>query len=236
MDTDKIWGEIAGRAGVTLSAEQNATLSRYLDLLIEANQRMNLTRITDRAAAEVGHVGDALTVLAFLPAGPIQLADVGSGGGVPGIPLAIARPEMRVTLIESTKKKATFLREAVTQLNLTNVAVSDERAEDAGLRDLREVFDVAVARAVGTLDWLMEWCLPLVKKGGKMLAMKGPKHMEELVAGQKVARLLGGGKVVVHPVVLPGTSGHVIVEVPKIGRTDPDYPREPTMSKGKSLA
>src|SRR5437763_705834 len=82
-----------------LDNNQVSQLAAYLDLLIEANQRMNLTRITDRAAAEIGHVGDALTVLAFLPAGAIQLADVGSGGGVPGIPLAIARPEMRVTLI-----------------------------------------------------------------------------------------------------------------------------------------
>jgi 16S rRNA (guanine527-N7)-methyltransferase len=233
---NEVWEQVVARSGVELSARQHEQLGQYLELLTEANQRMNLTRITDRAAAEVGHVGDSLTVLAFLPAGEIRLADVGSGGGVPGIPLAIARPQMRVTLIESTKKKAAFLREAVKQLDLSNVTVSDERAEDAGLGDLREEFDVAVARAVATLDWLMEWCLPLVKKGGKVLAMKGPRNVEELAAGQKVARMLGGGEIRVHPVELPGTSGHVIVEVPKVGRTDPDYPRESTMSKGKPLA
>src|SRR3954451_1106157 len=109
---------LARRAEVELSADQIARLSRYLDLLLEANQRMNLTRIADRAAAEVQHVGDALTVLPFLPKGTHELADVGSGGGVPGIPLAIARPDTRVTLLESTRKKANFLQEVVTKLSL----------------------------------------------------------------------------------------------------------------------
>jgi len=232
----ELWNQIAARGRVALRDEQDAQLGKYLDLLIQANARMNLTRITDPAAAEVGHVGDSLTLLEFLPAGEIRLADVGSGGGVPGIPLAIVRPEMQVTLIEATKKKAVFLREAAKELGLTNLEVSEDRAEDAGRGKMRETFDVAIARAVGTLDWLAEWCLPLVKTGGKVLAMKGPRHVEELAAGQKVARMLGGGAIAVHPVELPGTSGHVIVEIPKIGRTDAKYPRIASVAKGKSLA
>src|SRR4051794_29073957 len=161
---------------------------------------MNLTRITDRAAAEVQHVGDALTVLPFLPTGPCRIADVGAGGGVPGIPLAIARSDATVLLIESTRKKAAFLKEAVAALGLSNVSVSEWRAEDVGRSNSRETFDIALARAVATLDWLAEWCLPLVKKGGKMLAMKGPKVADELPAARKVAKMAGGGEAIIHPV------------------------------------
>src|SRR3954452_19111708 len=101
-----LWNDLAARDGLSLTAEQHARLARYLDLLLAANATMNLTRITDRAAAEVQHVGGSLTVLPFRPNDPHALADVGTGGGVPGIPLAIARPDARVVLIEATKKKA----------------------------------------------------------------------------------------------------------------------------------
>src|SRR3954463_10215443 len=127
-----LWNELAGRAGLSLTEIQHSLLARYLDLLLDANQRMNLTRITDRAAAEVQHVGDALTVLPLLPKDPHRLADVGSGGGVPGIPLAVVRPDAQVVLIESTKKKAAFLRQAAEAMELTNVRVSEERAEEVG--------------------------------------------------------------------------------------------------------
>ena len=233
---NELWGQLASAAAVTLSEAQHALLSRYLDLLLDANQRMNLTRITDRAAAEVQHVGDALTLLPFLPAGPIALVDVGSGGGVPGIPLAIARPDARVMLVESTKKKAAFLKSAVAELGLGNVSVSEWRAEEVGHSNSRETFDVAVARAVATLDWLAEWCLPLVKKGGKLLAMKGARAAEEVPAAAKAVKMLGGGPAVVHPVELPGSEHRVIVEVPKVIRTDKRLPRAATQAKGKPLA
>jgi 16S rRNA (guanine527-N7)-methyltransferase len=232
-----LWNDLAARAGLVLSAEQHARLARYLDLLLEANARMNLTRITDRATAEVQHVGDALTLLPLLPNGAHRLADVGTGGGVPGIPLAVARPDAHVVLIESTKKKASFLASAVEALELANVTVDDTRAEDAGLSPkLRETFDVATARAVATLDWLAEWCLPLVKpKTGKVLAMKGARVAEELPAAARAIKLLNGGEPVVHPVDLPGSEHRVIVEIPKRGRTDPRYPRSATVAKGRAL-
>src|SRR4051794_19276637 len=154
-----LWNDLAARAGLSLTTEQHAGLARYLDLLLAANARMNLTRITDRAVAQVQHVGDSLTVLPFLPKGPFRLADVGSGGGVPGIPLAIARPDATVLLIESTKKKAAFLKQAIEALDLPNASVSEWRAEDVGHSNNRENFDVALARAVATMDWLAEWCL-----------------------------------------------------------------------------
>jgi 16S rRNA (guanine527-N7)-methyltransferase len=232
---NELWNTIAGRAAVKLDAERHALLGRYLDLLLTANETMNLTRITDRAAAEVQHVADSLTVLPYLPPGACSVADVGSGGGVPGIPLAIARPDAAVTLIEATKKKADFLKRAVESLGLTNVTIAAIRAEEAGNGALRESFDVAIARAVATIDWLAEWCLPLAKKGGRVLLMKGPRHADELPKSQRAIRLLGGGEPAVHPVDLPGSKGLVIVEIRKTGRSDKRYPRPAHIAKGKPM-
>ncbi|HXE55659.1 MAG TPA: 16S rRNA (guanine(527)-N(7))-methyltransferase RsmG [Tepidisphaeraceae bacterium] len=231
-----LWTEIAARAGAMLTPPQHDQLSRYLELLFSANQRMNLTRIIDREAAEVHHVGDALTMLGHIPPGKQRVADVGSGGGVPGVPLAIARPDLELVLIESTKKKALFLKSAAGELGLSNVHVSDARAEDVG-RDpkWRESFDVVVVRAVGTLNWLAEWCLPLVKRGGRMLAMKGPKAAEELPAAEHAIRLVGGGSPDVHPANLPGADNHVIIEIAKTDRTPKAYPRPASIAKGKPL-
>jgi 16S rRNA (guanine527-N7)-methyltransferase len=232
---NQLWSDLAGRAGVALSEAQHARLAQYIDLLLAANARMNLTRIESVDEANVNHIGDALTLLPHLPKSPHALADVGSGGGVPGVPLAIARPDARLTLIEATKKKAAFLRETIQTLQLTNVNVLDERAEDIGRGTERESFDVAVARAVGTIDWLAEWCLPLVRVGGKMLAMKGPKANDELPAAQDTIRVLGGGQAVVNAVSLPGAEHHVIVEIPKIRKSDARYPRPATAAKGKPI-
>lgn len=231
-----LWDQLAARATLTLSEEQITQLHRYIDLLLEANQRMNLTRIADRAAAEIGHVGDALTVLPFLPAGPLELVDVGSGGGVPGIPLAIARLDAKVLLIESTQKKAAFLAETVKVLGLANVSVSSQRAEEAGRSAAREKFDIAVARAVGAMVFLVEWCLPLVKKGGRFLAMKGARIAEELPGAAVAIKAAGGEPAMVHPVELPGTEHHVIVEIVKIGRTPSNLPRGATVAKGRPLS
>lgn len=230
-----LWNELATAAGLTLSDDQIAKLSRYLDLLFEANQRMNLTRIESREAAELQHVGDALTLLVHLPKDGHRLVDVGSGGGVPGIPLAIARPDVRVTLVEATQKKAAFLKSAVEAMGLANVDVRAERAEDVGHSDQREACDVAVARAVGALDFLAEWCLPLVRRGGRFLAMKGPRVTEELPLARFAIKRLGGGEPVVHAVGRAEFGQHVIVEIPKVQKTDVRYPRAASAAKGKPL-
>jgi 16S rRNA (guanine527-N7)-methyltransferase len=233
---NELWNQLAARANITLSPEQHAQLSRYLDLLEQANQRMNLTRIVDRAQAELHHIADALTLLPFLPAGQIRVADIGSGGGVPAIPLKIARPDSFVVMVESTKKKATFLEEAIFELKLADVAIVPDRAEQAGQNPLfRETFDVVTARAVATMPWLAEWCLPLAKKHGKMLAMKGPKVAEELPLSNKTLNFLGAGQPRIHKVDLPGTEHHVIVEITKVGKGDLRYPRPATSAKGKPM-
>ncbi|HEY1411909.1 MAG TPA: 16S rRNA (guanine(527)-N(7))-methyltransferase RsmG [Rhodopila sp.] len=231
-----LWTELAAGANRTLSEEQLDRLSKYLDLLLEANRRMNLTRIVDRDAAELQHVADALTLLKFIPPGARRIADVGSGGGVPGVPLAVALPEVQFVLLESTRKKAVFLEEAARELALANVRVASMRAEDAG-RDaaFRETFEVVTARAVGAMNWIAEWCLPLLRKGGVLLAMKGPKAAEELPLAEHAIKLLGGGSPDVRPAGLPGAGGHVIVAIRKIAKTPPAYPRPATATRGKPL-
>jgi len=225
-----LWDLLAGRAGFVLSPPQHELLGRYLDLLWQANQTMNLTRITERAAAEIGHVGDALTLLAWIGKDCRTLVDVGSGGGVPGLPLAIVLPGVTVTLLESTQKKAGFLQRVVGELKLTNVTVLAKRAETVGHSALRETFDVATVRAVGQLDWLAEWCLPLVRVGGMLLAMKGKKATEEAPAAGKAISICGGQTAAIHPAGLPGFDEHVIVQIRKSLPTPARYPRLPTQS------
>lgn len=233
---NELWQSLAQKAGLTLDPAQVSQLDSYLDLLLAANQRMNLTRITERAQAEILHVGDALTLLPHLPPGPHKLADVGCGGGVPGIVLAIARPDARIILIESTRKKADFLREATTSLNLSNVTVESARAEQIAHSKERESFDFAVARAVALLPILVEWLLPLVKIGGFALAMKGPRAVEELKQAEPAIRQLGGGMPETVPVDLPTTTGHLLIKIPKIARTPAKFPRDPSISKGLPIS
>jgi len=230
-----LWQQLARRAEMILSQQQTDQLSSYLHLLLAANREMNLTRIDTIESAEVGHVGDALTLLPHLPRPPFVLADVGSGGGVPGIPLAISRPDSQVLLIESTQKKAAFLENAVRQIGLTNVRVSSKRAEDEARGGSREKFDVLAARALAAMNVLVEWCLPLAKVGGKVLAMKGGKISEELPAAARAIKLLGGADAMVHPADLPGSDYHVVVEVRKVQATDKRYPRPTAMTKDKPL-
>ncbi len=230
-----LWNQLAARSKRALTDFQHARLHRFLDLLLEANQTMNLTRIVDRPSAEVQHIADALTLLEHLSPEHLLLADVGTGGGVPGIPLAIALPDLQVTLIEATQKKAAFLQRTVAAMELSNVKVIAQRAEEVGQGRRRESFDVAVARAVGAVAWLAEWCLPLVKPGGKVLAMKGPKALEEIPQAGRAIKLLGGGKPVLHPVELPGAQGLLILEIPKIEPTPKKFPRPATATGGRPL-
>jgi 16S rRNA (guanine527-N7)-methyltransferase len=230
-----LWNDLASRAQLSLTEQQHALLSRYLDLLLDANAKMNLTRIDDRSAAEVQHVGDALTLLPFLPRDPHTLADVGSGGGVPGIPLAIVRPDAQVTLIEVTRKKADFLHRTVEALDLPNVTILSSRAEDVGRGALRESFDVVTARALAELVWLVEWCLPLLKIGGRLLAMKGPKVHEEIPHARQAILATGGGAPSLHPVELPGIDNHLLVMITKAAPARPQYPRLAGQAKGRPL-
>ncbi len=194
--------------GVSLDDAAVARLADYLGRLLAMNERVNLTAITDPAEAWARHALDALTLVplvADLPAGA-SVVDVGSGGGVPGIPLAIARPDLRVTLVESTQKKAAFLAAVSSALGLANVAVLAERAEHL-LRTQRGRFDVATARAVGRLAELAPITVPFVRPGGRALLIKGQRADEELVEALGVLAQLR----CTHERTVPTPTGRVVV-------------------------
>lgn len=214
----------AAQAGIEFEPGDLEALGAYLALLLDETTRINLTAVRDPDEAWTTLILDSLTllsVLAELGDAP-AVADVGSGAGLPGIPLAIALPRSRVTLIEATAKKADFLRRAAAQLKLTNVEVVNQRAERAGEHrsPLRETFDAATARAVGHLATVAELTLPLVRVGGLVLAVKGEKAEQELAESAKALSVLGAdpGAVVTTP------TGRIVV-LRKNRPTQPAYPR-----------
>lgn len=219
----------AGQLGLTLSADQLATLAAYRALVLLVNQQINLTGIREPDAFERLHLVDALSLLPAMGRrrGPVtRLVDIGSGAGLPGVPLAIVRPDLRVTLVEATAKKATFLQRVVDELGLANVAVVAGRAEDLAHRvELRECFDVATARAVAALPTLVELGLPFLRVGGRLLAPKKRAIEAELQAVGPALRLLGGQLGPPVPVELPELTEHQIIVVYKQRPTLALYPR-----------
>lgn len=210
-------------------------LARFAHLLVEGNRRMNLTGPCELEELWRRHLLDSLGLVPHLknePGGQL-LIDVGSGAGLPGIPLAMARPDLSFTLLEATTKKARFLEETVADLGLTNVTVLNQRAETAGkARRSRERYDIALARAVGPLAVLAELTLPLLQVGGKLLALKGRSGPNEFAPARKALELLGGGPPGKTPI---GTGGGFLVRVEKIRPTPPRYPRPPGHAKAQPL-
>jgi 16S rRNA (guanine527-N7)-methyltransferase len=211
---------------IELTAAQRDQFNRYQTLLLDWNERMNLTAVTDPTAVPIRHFLDSLSCL--LVTGPLDgqnLIDIGAGAGFPGLPLKILYPGLRLTLAESVGKKCRFLEAVITELGLENVAVLNERAEVVG-RDPahRERYDWAAARAVAALPILAEYLLPLCRVGGRMVAMKGEAAALELAA-TAVAQL-GGGAAQLQPVALPGeTSPRYLVVISKSNPTPDNYPR-----------
>jgi 16S rRNA (guanine527-N7)-methyltransferase len=203
---------------------------RYVELLLRANARLNLTRVVEPEAVARLHLLDALVALPVLDAlGPETAVDLGSGGGVPGIPLAMARPEVRWTLVDSVAKKVQALRGFVEALGLRNVEVVAERAETLGRSPAyRERHGLVAARACAALPVLVELALPLLAVGGSLLAWKGPltDADDEVRRGRSAAAQLGGGEVEIRP-SLPALGGHSFVTVTKVRQTPERYPRRP---------
>ncbi len=211
-------------------------LGLFLAILLDANNSLNLTAITDPDDAWRKHILDSLTlipVLADIPEGGC-VADVGSGGGVPAIPLAICLPALRFTLIESTQKKAAFLRAAAAALALTNVEIINDRAEEVGQQHRndngRESFDAVTARALGRLNIAAELTVPLAKPGGIIAFVKGEKADEELIEAKRALGLLGA----VHVDTIQTPTGRIVI-LEKTTRTPRTYPREAGEPKRKPL-
>jgi len=206
---------------------QLAQMDRMCRLLLSWNQRLNLTRITEPAEIAVKHFVDSLMPisLSLVPAAS-RVVDVGSGAGFPGIPLKIWDDSLLVTLVESTLKKAKFLAMVADELSI-QLNVVGERAEDVGNNPQhRELYDIAIARAVGPFPVLCEYCLPLVRVGGSFIAMKGREVENEIAAGERALRLLGGQLEMVREYDLPfGMGRRSLVVVRKIAAVPSQYPR-----------
>ncbi|MDI1449068.1 16S rRNA (guanine(527)-N(7))-methyltransferase RsmG [Polyangium sp. 6x1] len=195
--------------GVRLDAPVLATLGDYLARLLAMNEQMNLTAIKDPSEAWEKHALDALTLvplLADVGAGS-RLVDVGSGGGLPGIPIAIARPDLQVTLVDATQKKTVFLSAVAAALGLGNVEARTGRAEQLGAGELRGRFDVVTARAVARLNLLVPLTAPLAKPGGLVLLVKGQRADEELAEAKRVLAEQGAA----HEKTVATPTGRIVV-------------------------
>lgn len=222
---------------ITLTENQYEQFQKYFELLVEWNEKMNLTAITDESGVALKHFADSLSLLNFVDIPQNStLADVGTGAGFPGVVLKIARPDIKLTLIDSLNKRLVFLNEVCSQLGI-DAELIHSRAED-GARDekLRENFDFAVSRAVARMNVLSEYCLPYVKVGGAFCAMKGAQANEEFKESLNAINTLGGKLENKYFFELPENGGErAIAVVRKVRNTPQKYPRQSGKIKAKAL-
>ena len=214
-------------AQLSFTEEQLAQFTRYYELLVETNKVMNLTAITEPEEVAVKHMVDSLLAYEDGMQGK-TLVDVGTGAGFPGVPLKIYCPSLRVTLVDSLGKRLRFLEQVIDELELKGIRCEHLRAEDAGRsKKHREQYDYVTARAVARLSVLSEYCLPLAKKGGHFIALKGSRFAEEIEEGEAAVKILGGKIISAEPVKLPGLDdGRAIIKIAKIKATPAQYPRK----------
>jgi 16S rRNA (guanine527-N7)-methyltransferase len=225
--------------GLELAPEARRIIGDHVRLLLAWNAAINLTSIRDPASIAIRHVVDSLAAVPLLRArrvggGKIDaLLDLGSGGGFPGVPLAVVVPLGRVALVESVGKKAAFLATAVEATGLApRVTVAGVRAEDlARDRDQRERWPVVTVRAVGRLDELVELAFPLLVPGGMLVAWKGNDIVDETATALRAVAAMGGGGIEALPVPVRGLEGHRLVVVTKRGRTADGFPRDPAVRR-----
>ena len=226
--------EGASEINVPLTDKQVDHFLLYYDLLLEWNQKMNLTAITEPEEVIQKHFLDSLTCLEtglFFPG--CRVIDVGTGAGFPSIPLKIAMPELSIVLLDSLQKRLTFLEEVADRLSLSGLSFCHARAEDAAIKtEYREMFDIAVARAVAPMNVLSELCLPFVKKGGYFVAMKGSRGEEEWADGKGAISLLGGETEKIRKTRI---DSHTIISIKKIANTPKKYPRRAGIPSKKPL-
>lgn len=233
------------RLGLTLDDAALDALERYFDLILEWNERAGITSISDPAEAQHRHFGESLALLqalrgaGLLPEGvPTRVADLGPGGGFPGVPMRIAEPALTLVLVESSQKRAEFLQIAVDTLALVGVEVVPQRIEDAGRNPaLRASFDLVVARALAAMPVLVEYALPLLREGGVLAAPKGSRALDELAEARMAIEALGG--IALDPIALPVAEGappQTVLLVRREGALDERYPRRAGMPSKRPLA
>ena len=222
---------------IELSEEQLDQLQKYFELLVSWNEKINLTAITEPNEVAVKHFADSLSVFNYVDFQKgASVIDVGTGAGFPGLVLKIARPDIKLTLLDSLNKRLKFLDEVLNALGLEAELVH-ARAEEGGHNiDLRECYDFAVSRAVARLNVLCEYCLPYVRLSGKFIAFKGGEADEEIKSASKAIQALGGKKTDVYGFELPENSGsRTLVVIEKVQPTPDKYPRQNGKIKAKPL-
>lgn len=223
-----------------LTDKQKQQFKLYFKMLIEVNEHVNLTRITEEDEVYLKHFYDSITPLFTFGAvfkDGATLCDVGAGAGFPSIPLKILKPGLKVTIVDSLQKRLNFLKDLISELGLTDVELVHGRAEDVGQNKLyRERFDIVTARAVARMSVLSEYCLPLVNKGGYFVALKGPKAEDELDDGKKALEVLGGKLIKDEELTLPESEEErTLVLVQKVKSTPKKYPRQAGTPRRKPI-
>jgi len=223
---------------INLTDIQIQAFNQYSEELIKWNQKMNLTAISTSAEIEVKHFIDSLTCLSAMNTSkPIRVIDIGTGAGFPGIPLKIVNPAIKLTLAESVRKKAEFCQHMVTILALPQTIIITNRAEIIGQDpNYRETYDYALSRAVANLPILVEYLLPMVKVGGRVIAQKGINIKDELNAAKNAIGILGGELETSINLQLPYVSdGRQLIIIRKVHPTPLKYPRRPGIPSKKPL-
>lgn len=215
--------EFANKSRILLFEEQIDKFYEYMNLLLDWNNKINLTAITEPEDIIEKHFIDSLTILPYLN-NCNSIIDIGTGAGFPGIPVSIVKPEINITLIDSLNKRISFLNEIIEKLNLENICAIHSRAEDYNINH-REVFDIAVSRAVANMSTLAEYLLPYVKTGGFAICMKGPNIEEELNNSKKAIQILGGEIIKIDNFRLGDNERNIIV-IKKVKNTPKQYPRK----------
>lgn len=222
--------QMLAEKGLELSQEQMAQYNTYFHTLIEWNEKMNLTAITEQSEVYLKHFYDSISAAFYFDfQGSLSICDVGAGAGFPSIPIKIAFPKLHITIVDSLNKRINFLEQLAKDLSLKNVRFIHDRAETFGQNpEHREKYDLVTARAVARLSVLSELCLPLVKVGGTFMAMKAAHADEEINAGKKAISTLGGKIIQTHSFTLPiENSERNIVLIKKAKPTPKKYPRKP---------
>lgn len=217
----------AKKIGITLNREMTEQFRIYQEILLDWNEKMNLTTITDPEDIQNKHFLDSLTCVLPLNKETGKLIDIGTGAGFPGIPIKIAKPGLTVTLLDSLNKRIKFLDEVIARLNLVGINTVHGRAEEcARNKDHREIYDFAFARAVAKLNVLSEYCLPYVKTGGLFISQKGIDFEQEVSLSKEALKKLGGTIEEIMPVSIPDTDfQRVLIIIRKTQSTPILYPR-----------
>lgn len=229
MNEELFIKELADR-GITLSAKQIEQFQKYFELLVEWNEKINLTAITEKKEVYLKHFFDSISPAFYMDfSKESSICDIGAGAGFPSIPLKICFPNLKVTIVDSLQKRITFLNLLANELDLKGVSFYHDRAETfAKKADMREGFDIVTARAVARLSVLSELCLPLVKVGGVFIALKGSAAEDEIQKGLYATKTLGGELTVSHKFTLPiENSERAILIIDKKRNTPKKFPRKP---------